>query len=357
MTTGPETFIYNGLPTRVVFGFGTSSRAGEETRRIGMKCPLVLSTPQQRPQAEALAARLEMEVAGVFSGATMHTPIDVTESALEFAKQTSADGLIALGGGSTTGLGKAIALRTDLPQLVLPTTYAGSEMTNILGETSDGKKKTVRSPKIQPEAVIYDVDLTMSLPPGLSATSGMNAIAHAVEGLYAEDRNPISSLMALEAIRSLAEGLPTIIAQPQDRAARAKSLYGAWLCGTVLGSVGMALHHKLCHVLGGSFDLPHAETHAVMLPHVISFNARSVPDGLSPVSEIFHSAGPGQGLYDLAKRIGAPTTLKDIGMPAGGLDKASEIATENPYYNPRQPTRPEIRALLEDAFNGRRPEM
>jgi maleylacetate reductase len=357
MTTGPETFIYNGLPTRVVFGFGTISRAGEETRRIGMKRPLLLSTPQQKPQAEALAARLEMEVAGVFSGATMHTPVDVTERALEFAKQTNADGLIALGGGSTTGLGKAIALRTDLPQLVLPTTYAGSEMTNILGETSDGKKKTVRSPKIQPEVVIYDVDLTMSLPPGLSATSGMNAIAHAVEGLYAEDRNPITSLMALEAIRSLAEGLPAIIAQPQDRAARAKSLYGAWLCATVLGSVGMALHHKLCHVLGGSFDLPHAETHAVMLPHVISFNARSVPGGLSPVSEIFHSAGPGQGLYDLAKRIGAPTSLKDIGMPADGLDRAAEIATENLYYNPRRPTRPEIRALLDDAFNGRRPEM
>jgi maleylacetate reductase len=357
MNTGTDTFIYNGLPTRVVFGFGTSSRAGEETRRIGIKRPLVLSTPEQRPQAEALAARMEMQVAGVFSGAMMHTPVDVSERALEVVRKTDADGLIALGGGSTTGLGKAIALRTNLPQIVLPTTYAGSEMTDILGETSDGKKKTLRSPKIQPEVVIYDVDLTMSLPPGLSATSGMNAIAHAVEGLYAEDRNPVSSLLALEAIRSLADGLPAIFDRPEDRPARAKSLYGAWLCGTVLGSVGMALHHKLCHVLGGSFALPHAETHTVVLPHVVSFNARAVPDSLAPVSKIFHSAGPGQGLYDLAKRIGAPTALKDIGMPVDGLDRAAEIATENPYYNPRQPTRVEIRSLLEDAFTGRRPEM
>jgi maleylacetate reductase len=357
MKIGAETFVYNGLPTRVVFGSGTSARAGEEARRIGVKRPLVLSTPEQKNEARALAEKLGMDVAGVFSGATMHTPIEVTEKALSVVAEAKADGTVALGGGSTTGLGKAIALRTDLPQIVLPTTYAGSEMTNILGETSEGKKKTLRSPKVQPEIVIYDVELTYTLPPRLSATSGMNAIAHAVEGLYAEDRNPILTLMALEAIRAMAEGLPAILDRPRDSAARAEALYGAWLCGTVLGSVGMALHHKLCHVLGGSFDLPHAETHTVMLPHVVSFNARAVPEILAPVAEILHRAGPGQGLFDLAKGMGAPTSLKEIGMPADGLDKAAGIATESPYYNPRQPTREEIRELLEDAFNGRRPEL
>ena len=356
MNLGDENFVYNGLPTRVVFGSGTSARVGEEARRIGVKRPLVLSTPEQKIEAQALAAKLGVDVAGVFFGATMHTPIEVTEKALLVVTETRADGTIALGGGSTTGLGKAIALRTDLPQIVLPTTYAGSEMTNILGETSEGKKKTLRSPKVQPEVVIYDVDLTFTLPPRLSATSGMNAIAHAVEGLYAEDRNPIVTLMALEAIRAMADGLPAILDRPRDSAARAKALYGAWLCGTVLGSVGMALHHKLCHVLGGSFDLPHAETHTVMLPHVVSFNARAVPEMLAPVAEILRSAGSGQGLFDLAKRMGAPTSLKEIGMPADGLDKAAAIATESPYYNPRPPTRAEIRALLDDAFNGRRPE-
>jgi alcohol dehydrogenase class IV len=355
MISVDETFVYNGLPTRVVFGFGTRARVGDETRRLGVKHPLVLSTSEQRPDAETLAAELGMEPAGIFSEAAMHTPVGVTERALALASKTRADGLIAIGGGSTTGLGKAIALRTDLPQIVLPTTYAGSEMTNILGETSDGKKTTLRSPKVQPELVIYDVNLTLTLPKGLSATSGMNAIAHSVEGLYAQDGNPLVSLMALEGIRALAGGLPVIADHPQDRGARAKALYGAWLCGAVLGSVGMALHHKLCHVLGGAFGLPHAETHTIVLPHVVSFNARAVGEKLSPIAEMLHGAGPAQGLFDLAKRIGAPVALKDIGMPVEGLEKAAALATESPYYNPRQPTLQQIRTLLEDAFEGRRP--
>ena len=282
MTIGDQTFLYNALPTRVIFGFGTRSRTGDEIRRLGSKRPLVLSTPGHRTEAEALGAQLGMDFAGVFAEATMHTPIEVTERGIAAVHETHADGLIALGGGSTTGLAKAIALRTDLPQVILPTTYAGSEMTNILGETSEGKKTTLRSPKVQPEGVIYDVDLTFTLPTRASATSGMNAIAHAVEGLYAEGNNPIVSLLALEAIRSLAEGLPAVVNQPHDRAARAEALYGAWLCGTVLGSVGMALHHKLCHVLGGSFGLPHADVHTVILPHAVSFNAGAVPEKLAP---------------------------------------------------------------------------
>jgi maleylacetate reductase len=163
--------------------------------------------------------------------------------------------------------------------------------------------------------------------------------------------------MALEGIRALAEGLPVIADRPQDRPARAKALYGAWLCGAVLGSVGMALHHKLCHVLGGSFGLPHAETHTIVLPHVVSFNALVVGEKLAPIAEMLQSAGPGQGLFDLVKRIGGPMALKDIGMPADGLDKAAALATESPYYNPRQPTVQQIRALLEDAFVGRRPNL
>ena len=173
------------------------------------------------------------------------------------------DGLVAVGGGSTIGLAKAIALRTGLPQVAIPTTYAGSEMTDILGETEGGAKTTRRSEAVRPEAVIYDVELTRSLPPGLSATSGLNAIAHAAEALYARDGNPVIALMAEEGVRALAAALPAIVADPGDMAARGDALYGAWLCGLCLGAASMALHHKLAHVLGGSFDLPHAETHAV----------------------------------------------------------------------------------------------
>ena len=354
MTIAQYSFVYNGLPTRVIFGFGTRSRVSEELARLGVKRPILLSTSQAR--ADAFRAEMGIDLAGVFAGAAMHTPVHVTEQALAAVAAAGADGLIALGGGSAAGLGKAIALRTDLPQLVLPTTYAGSEMTPVLGETSEGRKKSQRSAKVLPEAVIYDVELTLSLPPATSATSGMNAIAHAVEALYAQERNPITSLMALEALRALSEGLPVVVDLPTNRAARSDALYGAWLCSVVLGSVGMALHHKICHVLGGSFDLPHAETHCVMLPQVASFNAGAVGDLLAPVAEILHSAGPGQGLFDLAGKLKAPLSLREIGMPYDGLDRAAAQVMESPYYNPRQPTREEVRALLDDAFHGRRPE-
>ena len=250
-------FVYSPLPTRVVFGRGKRSQAGAEAARLGITRPLVITTPHQAGQG----AELAHDINGiVYAHAAMHTPTDVTEAALRFAEGQQIDGLVALGGGSSTGLGKALALRTDMPQLVISTSYAGSEMTNILGETSGGLKTTRRDAKIQPETVIYDADLLATLPDHFAATSGLNAIAHAVEGLYAADGNPIIALMAEEGIRALANALPL------GAGGREEALYGAWLCGAVLGSVSMALHHKLCHVLGGTFNLPHAETHAVILP-------------------------------------------------------------------------------------------
>src|SRR5262245_41396051 len=255
-----QPFSYTADPVRVIFGRGTIDRIGDEVKRLGKARALVLSTPQQAAQAHALANRLGPLAAGVFAEAAMHTPVEVTERALAVVAQVKADCTVALGGGSTTGLGKAIALRTDLPQIAVPTTYAGSEATAIIGETRDGLKVTQRTLKVLPEVIVYDVDLTMSLSPALTATSGMNAIAHAVEALYAQDRNPVTSLMAEEGIRALARALPAITADPRDAEARSDALYGAWLCGTCLNAVGMALHHKLCHTLGGSFDLPHAET-------------------------------------------------------------------------------------------------
>jgi maleylacetate reductase len=350
-----DSFVYNGLPSRVVFGRGTLLRVAEEVDRLGCRRVLVLSGPLQAEQATALQAQLGKLAAGVFAAAAMHTPVEVTDKAVGMVKSLAADGLVALGGGSATGLGKAIALRTDLPQLAIPTTYAGSEMTPILGETEAGRKTTIRDLRVLPEVVVYDVELTYSLPPALSATSGMNAIAHAVEGLYAKDRNPITSLMALDGIRALASALPRIVQTPRDPDARTQALYGAWLCGTVLGSVGMALHHKLCHTLGGAFDLPHAETHTVVLPHAVAFNAAAVPELLAPVGALLGAEGPGQGLFDLAQRIGAPTALRDLGMPEDALDRAATLACEQPYWNPRPLSAAAIRLLLADAWQGRRP--
>ncbi len=353
MATGP--FVYQASPQRVVFGSGTIGEVAEEAKRLGIGRALILSTPGHRVEAEAVAAHLGEAAAAIFDRARMHTPVEVTEEAMAIVRDQAIDGTVAIGGGSTTGLGKAIAVHTDLPQIVIPTTYAGSEMTNLLGETAKGEKKTRRDPKILPETVIYDVDLTLSLPPALSATSGMNAIAHAVEGLYARDGNPIIRMMAEEGIRALGAALPGIVRDPVDRDARSDALYGAWLCGTVLAGAEVAIHHKLCHVLGGSCDLPHAETHAVILPHAAAYNAAAAPEAMGRVARALGATDAAQALFDLGVATGAPTALRDIGMPEDGLDRAADLAIANPSWNPRPLDRDAIRALLDDAWHGRRP--
>ncbi|MEO8551347.1 MAG: maleylacetate reductase, partial [Kofleriaceae bacterium] len=252
--------------------------------------------------------------------------------------------------------GKALAVRTGVPQLAIPTTYAGSEMTPVLGETEDGKKTTRRSADILPETVIYDVDLTFDLPPAISGTSGLNAIAHAVEALYAQDANPITSLMAERAIAALAGALPRIVEQPHDAAARTDALYGAWLCGSCLGAVGMALHHKLCHVLGGTFELPHADTHAILLPHTAAYNASAAPSAMATIARALGATSAPRGLYALARRVGIRRGLAELGMPASGIERAADLAMQSPYWNPRPLDRDAIRDLIARAHAGEEPD-
>jgi len=351
-------FTYTSQPQRVVFGAGALAHLGREIDALGARRALVLSTPEQRGQAERVAAMLGAQAAGIFDRAAMHVPIETAREAREEARRLGADCAVAIGGGSTTGLGKAIALDSGLPILAIPTTYAGSEMTPIYGITEAGLKKTGKDPRVLPRTVIYDPELSRTLPAGLSVTSGINAIAHAAEGLYAQDGNPVMDLMAEEGIAAIARALPAIRRQPQDLEARGDALYGAWLCGTVLGSVGMALHHKLCHTLGGSFDLPHAEVHTVVLPHAIAFNAPAAPRAMERIARALGTQDAAGGLYRLAKDNGAPVALRDIGMKAEDLDRAAELATSNPYWNPRPfgpPQRAGIRALLQRAFDGTPP--
>jgi maleylacetate reductase len=350
-----RSFTYTQLPGRVVFGVGALDHLPREIELLGATRALVLSTPEQEAQAEDVAKRLGTRCAGMFPRAVMHVPIEVARAARDEAKRLGADCAVAIGGGSTTGLGKAIALESALPILAIPTTYAGSEMTPIYGLTEGGLKKTGRDRKVLPSTVIYDPTLTLGLPVGLSVTSGFNAIAHAAEGLYAEDANPIMSLMAEDGIRALAHGLPAIVKNPKDLEARSECLYGAWLCGAVLGAVGMALHHKLCHVIGGTWNLPHAETHTVVLPHALAYNAEAAPDAMRRIERGLGAPHAAQGVYDLMNSLGAPLALKDIGMKEAELDRAAELATTAPYFNPRPIDRQGIRALLENAFSGRRP--
>ncbi|MEQ1657429.1 MAG: maleylacetate reductase [Hylemonella sp.] len=348
-------FVYTAQPARVVFGAGSLSQLAREIDALGCKRALVLSTPEQRASAEMVVGLLGARAAGVFDRAVMHVPIETAREAREVAKQLGADCAVAIGGGSTTGLGKAIALDSGLPILAIPTTYAGSEMTPIYGITEAGLKKTGRDIRVLPRTVIYDPELTLSLPVSLSVTSGINAIAHAAEGLYAVDSNPIMDLMAEEGITALGRALPAIVKNARDMDARADALYGAWLCGTVLGHVGMALHHKLCHTLGGSFNLPHAETHTIVLPHALAYNAKDAPQAMARIRRALGGASAAQAVYDLAKNNGAPVALKDIGMKAADLDKACDIALQNQYPNPRPLERTAIRQLFQAAFDGVRP--
>lgn len=349
-------FVYNGQPGRVVFGPGSIAHLGREIEALGARRALVLSTPEQRGSAERIAQMLGDRAAGIFDRAVMHVPIETAREAREVARKLGADCAVAVGGGSTTGLGKAIALDSGLPILAIPTTYAGSEMTPIYGITEGGLKKTGRDAKVLPRTVIYDPELTLSLPVGLSVTSGINAIAHAAEGLYAVDSNPIMDLMAQEGIAALGRALPAIRADAAGIEARSEALYGAWLCGVVLGNVGMALHHKLCHTLGGSFNLPHAETHTVVLPHALAYNAVAAPQAMDRIAGALGGRSAAQSVFDLARNNGAPVALRDIGMQAGELDRACDIAMQNQYPNPRLLERAAIRQLLQDAFEGNRPQ-
>jgi alcohol dehydrogenase class IV len=348
-------FVYAAQAARIVFGAGALGHLPREIELLGATRALVLSTPEQAASAERVAQQLGSRAAGVFARAVMHVPIETAREARELARALGADCAVAIGGGSTTGLGKAIALDSGLPILAVPTTYAGSEVTPIYGLTEGGLKRTGRDPRVLPRTVIYDPELTLTLPLGLTVTSGMNAIAHAAEGLYARDGNPIMDLIAEEGMRAVAQALPRLTSNSQDLEARSLALYGAWLCGTVLGNVGMALHHKLCHTLGGSFNLPHAEVHTVVLPHAIAYNAPAIPAALTRMRRALQTTDPAAALYDLARANGAPYSLRSLGMAEADLDRAADIAVANPYWNPQPIERAGIRALLQRAWEGERP--
>jgi maleylacetate reductase len=351
-----KSFIYTAAAARVIFGVNSLSSLEQEVLKLGAQRALVLSTPEQRASAEEVATLLGARAAGIFTQAAMHVPIETARAAVAEAQRVGADCAVAVGGGSTTGLAKAIALESSLPIIAIPTTYAGSEMTPIYGLTEGGLKRTGRDPRVLPRVVIYDPVLTTSLPTGLTMASGMNAIAHAAEGLYAQDANPIISLVAEEGIRAMASGLRRVAAAPHDLDVRSDCLYGAWLCGIVLGSVGIALHHKLCHTVGGSFNLPHAETHTVILPHAIAYNAPAVPEEMRRIARALGTERAAGGLFELTKSLGLPQSLRTLGLKLEDLDRAAELALQNPYWNPRPFTKRDIRELLGRAHEGLAPD-
>jgi alcohol dehydrogenase class IV/protocatechuate 3,4-dioxygenase beta subunit len=339
----------------VVFGSGTVAAVGSEVALLGARRVMLLSTPQLEKTSRAVRESLGPLLAAEYDGAAMHTPVEVTERALEALRASGAECLVAVGGGSTTGLSKALAFRTGLPQVVLPTTYAGSEATPVLGETENGRKVTHSSRVILPSTIIYDVDFTLDLPTGLTVCSAVNAMAHAVEALYSPQANPVTDGMALDAIGRIAATLPMVALDPRDREARASLLQAAWLAGVCLGTVGMGLHHKLCHVLGGSLGLPHAETHTVVLSHVMAYNAPAVPGVMARIAAALGAADAPAGVFSLIERAGGPVSLRQLGMAEEEIGRVAREVTASPYPNPREPDTDGIEELLRSAWRGERP--
>jgi maleylacetate reductase len=345
-------FAFDNPPGRVVFGAGALSTLHEEVARLGLKRALLISTPGRNAWLDSVGASLGHSFAGKFDRAIPHVPKDVADQAKAVVESTRADCLIALGGGSAIGVAKAVALELELPIVAVPTTYSGSEMTPIYGITRNGNKETGRASHVRPVLVVYDPDLTLDLPARVTACSGLNAMAHCVEALYAVDANPLSSGAAMQAIMMLSMALPELARDPGNPVERSDALEGAWFAGFALGTVQMALHHKLCHTLGGAFDLPHADTHAVLLPYTAAFNRPAAKAEMRAVADMLDADDGPSALLRLATDIGAPLSLSSLGFDERDIDKAARLAVERQYPNPRAVTEEGIRELLAAAFHG-----
>ncbi|HEY1282543.1 MAG TPA: maleylacetate reductase [Acidimicrobiales bacterium] len=349
-------FTYEALPGRVVFGIGAVGDVRAEVARLGIEHTFVIADAQAKAIGDDIVAALGPAVAVRWDEVAQHVPVELAERARAAAAEAGADGLVCVGGGSSTGLAKAIALTSGRPILAVPTTYAGSEMTPIYGLTGQ-HKQTGRSVDVVPKVVVYDPALTVGLPAAVTGPSGFNALAHCVEALYGPGANPVTSLMALEGIGAIGRSLAAAVADGSDLDARTDLLYGAWLAGVALGATGTALHHKVCHALGGTYDLVHGDVNAVMLPHAVAYNTPGAREEMGRVaSALGVSDGDAAGaLYDLAVAIGAPTGLEAIGMPYEGLDEAAERTVADTTVNPVPVTVDGVRSMLERAWKGTRP--
>jgi maleylacetate reductase len=348
-------FVHELVTPRVVFGAGSLASVREEVQRLAGTRVLLVAGPHSVDARLRIERDLGAAVAGIVSEVVEHVPVDCARAAVEHADRAGADLLLTLGGGSATGLAKAVALERGLPILAVPTTYAGSEMTSIWGLTEDGRKTTGRDQRVRPRTVLYDPELTLSMPAALTAASGMNALAHCVEAAYAADASPVVRIAAIEAVRALAQGLPGAIDDPSDVGARSVAFYGAWLAGMTLGNASMGIHHKLCHVLGGAYRLPHGALHAAVIPYVTAYNRDAVPDVMAQLAAALGSRDAAGGLWDLAERIGAPRSLAEVGFPADGVEQVVERVLSAPPANPCAVDREGVRRLLEAALAGRRP--
>ncbi|MFG1609614.1 maleylacetate reductase [Actinoplanes sp. NPDC049265] len=336
-------FTHESLPQRVIFdSYAAAGHVAAEVDRLGARRPMLIST----------GTTIEVQGAVRHTEVVMHVPVEVAERARARAAAEAVDVLVAVGGGSTTGLAKAVALTTGLPIIAVPTTYAGSEATAVWGLTDGGGKTTGTDPRVLPRVVVYDAGLTLSLPVPLSVASGLNALAHCVDSMWAPRADPINRAFALEGARALNTGLPTVFDAPSDLEGRENALYGAHLAAVAFASAGSGLHHKICHVLGGLFNLPHAPTHAVLLPYVTALNEFAAP----ALAAAFGTPTAVEGLLSLQKRLDAPRSLRELGLNETDLPAAVDgVLPAVPAGNPAPIDRPRLAELLHRAWEGTDP--
>ena len=350
-------FLYEALPQRVVFGPGRRAEVAAEVDRLGGQRIFLINDAAAAGPGDELAHTLGGRVVVRWQEAIQHVPEDLAARARAAVSESAADVVVTVGGGSSTGLAKAIAASHGLPILAVPTTYAGSEQTSIYGVTGNRHKEVGKNPAVQPRTVVYDPELTLGLPTAVTGPSAFNALAHSVEALYAPGCNPVTSAIAMDGVRAIHQSLPTVMAEPGDLDARSELLYGAYLSGMALGATSAAFHHKICHVLGGAFNLVHADSHSVILPHAIAFLAPALPDEMARLAEALGVPGgdPGGALWDLAVASQVPTTLAALGLRRDDLAEAARRAVADIPSAPRPFDEADLLGLLERAFDGTRP--
>jgi alcohol dehydrogenase class IV len=353
-------FIHDSLPQRVCFGSSeAASQLTAQVGELGAANVMLIASPSQMHLADKVAAYVPVTLR--HDHVVMHVPVEVAEQARATAVENGIDALVSVGGGSATGLAKAVAMTTGLPIIAVPTTYAGSEATPVWGLTEGAKKTTGTDEQVLPRVIIYDAELTMSLPVEMSVASGLNALAHCVDSMWAPKADPINAALAAEGIRALAEGLPKVVADPMALDGREHALYAAYLSAAAFASAGSGLHHKICHVLGGKYNLPHAQTHATVLPYVLAFNGPAAPQAQRRIATALNGTASGgesalDGLVALKQELNAPRALADYGFTEDSIAEAARaILPSVPLSNPRPVTAEDLRVLLRAAWSGADP--
>jgi maleylacetate reductase len=350
-------FVHTSLPGRIVFGAGRRSEVGDEVDRLGARRVFLIADGAATATGDELAAVLGARVVARWSEVVQHVPAELAERARAAAADAGTDVVVTVGGGSATGLAKALALTSHVPIVAVPTTYAGSEQTTIFGLTGDRHKQTGRDAAVLPAAVIYDPELTVALPAAVTGASACNALAHSVEAMWVPEADPVTTVLALEGVRAIAAALPRVMRAPTDLDARSELLYGAYLSGVALAGTSAGLHHKITHVLGGTFGLVHADAHSVVLPHAVAFNGALLPGEMARLASALGRPGedPAAALFDLAADCGVPTSLAVLGLRAEDLPEAARRAAAEITGNPRPVDEAALLGLLERAHAGERP--